>query len=148
MALYKFNTGCREQEVCQLRWEWEVQIPELETSLFILPSNDQFETKNSQEHVVLLNLIARRVVNEQRGKSKEFVFTFRGRKFLRIHNWGWKLARDRAGLSNVRVHDLRHTFGHRLLAAGVSFEERQDFLGHKSALITIHFLAPIIARLL
>ena len=148
MALYKVNTGCREQEVCQLRWQWEVQIPELETSLFILPSNDQFQTKNSQERVVVLNSIARRVVDEQRGKSKEFVFTYRGRKILRIHNWGWKLARTRANLSNVRVHDLRHTFGHRLRAAGVSFEDRQDLLGHKSERMTTHYSAPDISRLI
>ena len=148
MALYKVNTGCREQEVCQLRWQWEVQIPELETSLFILPSNDQFQTKNSQERVVVLNSIARRVVDEQRGKSKEFVFTYRGRKILRIHNWGWKLARARANLSNVRVHDLRHTFGHRLRAAGVSFEDRQDLLGHKSERMTTHYSAPDISRLI
>ncbi len=148
MALYKVNTGCREQEVCQLRWEWEVQIPELGTSLFILPSNDRFETKNSQERVVVLNSIARRVVNEQRGKSKEFVFPYRGRKILRIHNWGWKLARARASLSNVRVHDLRHTFGHRLRAAGVSFEDRQDLLGHKSERMTTHYSAPDISRLI
>ena len=31
MALFKVNTGCREQEVCGLRWEWEVEVPELET---------------------------------------------------------------------------------------------------------------------
>ncbi len=148
MALYKVNTGCREQEVCQLRWDWEVQIPELETSLFILPSNDQFETKNSQERVVVLNTIARRVVNEQRGKSEEFVFTYKGRRTLRIHNSGWKLARIRAGLPNVRVHDLRHTFGHRLRAAGVSFEDRQDLLGHKSERMTTHYSAPDIARLI
>ena len=88
MPLYKVNTGCRKQVVCQLRWDWEVQIPELETRLFILPSNDQFETKNSQERVVVLNTIARRVVNEQRGKSAEFVFTYKGRRTLRILNSG------------------------------------------------------------
>jgi len=27
MCLYKVNTGCREQEVCQLRWEWETLLP-------------------------------------------------------------------------------------------------------------------------
>ena len=26
MALFKVNTGCRDQEVCLLRWEWEVQV--------------------------------------------------------------------------------------------------------------------------
>jgi hypothetical protein len=24
MALFKVNTGCREQEVCKLRWGWEI----------------------------------------------------------------------------------------------------------------------------
>ena len=42
---------------------------------------------------------------------------------------------------DVRVHDLKHTFGRRLRAAGVSFEDRQDLLGHKSARITTHYSA-------
>jgi integrase len=47
----------------------------------------------------------------------------------------------RAGLPDVRVHDLKHTFGRRLRAAGVSFEDRQDLLGHKSGRITTHYSA-------
>ena len=31
MALFKVNSGTREQEVCGLRWEWEVRVPELDT---------------------------------------------------------------------------------------------------------------------
>jgi integrase len=148
IALYKVNTGCRTQEVLQLRWNWEVQVPELGTSVFILPVLDEFQTKNGQERVVVLNSIARRVVDEQRGKHPKFVFTYRGRPTKSIHNWGWKLARERAGLRQVRVHDLRHTFGHRLRAAGVSYEDRQDLLGHKSDRITTHYSAPDIARLI
>jgi hypothetical protein len=37
------------------------------------------------------------------------------------------------------VHDLKHTFGRRLRAAGVSFEDRQDLLGHKNGRITTHY---------
>ena len=47
-------------------------------------------------------------------------------------NTGWRDAREKAGLPHVRVHDLKHTFGRRLRAAGVSFEDRQDLLGHRS----------------
>ena len=57
-------------------------------------------------------------------------------------------ARQWVGLPQARVHDLKHTFGHRLRAAGVPFEERQDLLGHRSARITTHYSAPDIARLL
>ena len=55
---------------------------------------------------------------------------------------------ERAGLRQVLVHDLRHTFGHRLRAAGVSYEDRQDLLGHKSDRITTHYSAPDIAGLI
>jgi len=44
---------------------------------------------------------------------------------------GDQQARKRAGIPDVRVHDLKHTFG-RLRTAGVSFEDRQDLLGHRS----------------
>lgn len=54
-------------------------------------------------------------------------------------NNGWKIARQKAELPNVRVHDLKHTFGSRLRAAGVSLEDRQDLLGHKAARITTHY---------
>lgn len=37
MALFKVNTGMREGEVINLRWQWEVVVPELGTSIFIVP---------------------------------------------------------------------------------------------------------------
>jgi hypothetical protein len=32
MALFAVNAGCRDQEICSLRWEWEIKVPELNTS--------------------------------------------------------------------------------------------------------------------
>jgi hypothetical protein len=48
----------------------------------------------------------------------------------------------------VRVHDLKRTFGRRLGAAGVSFEDRQDLLGHRSTRITTHYSAAELTRLI
>lgn len=39
MALFKVNTGCRDQEGCNLLWEWEVAVPELDASVFIIPGH-------------------------------------------------------------------------------------------------------------
>ena len=80
------NTGCREQVVCQLRWNWEVQVPELETSVFVLPSNEVFQTKNRQERIVVLNSIARRVIDERRGKHAELVLTYKGNGLYNMLN--------------------------------------------------------------
>jgi integrase len=60
----------------------------------------------------------------------------------------WRKARIRAGLAQVKVHDLKHTFGRRLRSAGVSFEDRQDLLGHKSGRITTHYSAAELSNLL
>ena len=39
MALFKVNTGLREKEVVNLRWIWEAPVPELDTSVFIIPGD-------------------------------------------------------------------------------------------------------------
>ncbi len=136
MCLFAVNTGCREGEICALKWEWEIQVPELETSVFIIPAT---KVKNRQERLVVLNRVARAVVEEMRGIHPEFVFTHRGRPLAKIYGRVWRDARKRAGLEQVRVHDLKHTYGRRLRAAGVSFEDRQDLLGHKSSRVTTHY---------
>jgi len=48
----------------------------------------------------------------------------------------------------VRVHDLKHTFGRRLRAAGVLLETRKVLLGHRNGDITSHYSAPALAELL
>jgi integrase len=75
------------------------------------------------------------------------VFTFRNAPVQHMLNSAWKSARVRAGLEQVRVHDLKHTFGRRLRAAGVSFEDRQHLLGHRSGRITTHYSAAELCRL-
>jgi integrase len=37
MATFAVNTGCRDGEVCRLRWAWEVPVPQFATSVFIVP---------------------------------------------------------------------------------------------------------------
>ena len=88
------------------------------------------------------------MVDERRGKNPEFVFTYKEKRLYNMLNSAWRRARERAGLPGFRVHDLRHTFGHRLRASGVSYEDRQDLLGHKSERITTHYSAPDVARLI
>jgi integrase len=181
MALYGTNTGCREQEIVQLRWQWEWDVPELQTSLFVVPGE---YTKNGEEKVVVLNRVARAIVEAQRGKHPERVFTYAkherertpdGKRIkkgkivrtyyeptTRMYNTAWKTARRKAAegyekrfertcpdlFRRIRVQDLRHTFGRRLRAASVSFEDRQDLLGHKSGRITSHYSAAEVGSLI
>ncbi len=164
MALFKVNTGTREQEVCTLKWSYEVDVRELDTSVFLIPGS---RVKNGEERLVVLNRIARSVIEAVRGMHEEFVFVREGKEgsaspIGNMNNTAWKRAREKAaerwqeahgepapaGFRKVRVHDLKHTFGRRLRAAGVSFEDRQDLLGHKSGRITTHYSQAELANLI
>ena len=52
MALFKVNTGTREDEVCKLKWSWEIAVPELKTSVFIIPAG---HVKNEEDRLIVLN---------------------------------------------------------------------------------------------
>ncbi len=159
MALFKVNTGLREQEVVNLRWAWEVPVPELETSVFVIPRGF---VKNGLDRYVVLNHVARSVIASCRGNHPERVFTRNGWPLTKIYNSGGTGARERAadryaaelgrpaplGFRRLRVHDLKHTFGHRLRVAGIGFEDRKFLLGHKSEHVTTHYSAPEISALI
>jgi integrase len=48
----------------------------------------------------------------------------------------FKEALKRAGVRDVRFHDLRHTFGTRMAAAGVPIRTLQEWMGHRSSQTT------------
>ena len=168
MALFDVNTGLRDEELCGLEWAWEQRVPELDTpairrSVFLLPGD---VTKTGKPRVIVLNDVAQSIVESQRGLHERYVFTFANSKGERdrlhtLRNSGWIAARERAtarykkefstdppkGFQRVRAHDLRHTFGRRLRAAGVSLEDRQDLLGHEAGRITTHYSAAEIENL-
>jgi len=98
MALFKVNTGCREQEVCGLRWDYEVKVPELDTSVFLIPKE---QVKNGEERLVVINRVAKSVVESLRGLHPTHVFVRvpkegRGEPVTQMNNTAWKSARERA----------------------------------------------------
>ena len=135
---FALHTGMRSTELCQAQWGWEVEVPELGVSVLVLPATF---AKNGEERVIVLNSVARRILDEQRDNGSEYIFTYNGKPMSRLLNTSWKKARVRAGLPHLRAHDTRHTFGHRLRAVGVSHEERKLLLGHKAGDVTTHYSA-------
>jgi len=145
MCLYAVNTGLRNKEVCGLQWDDEIEIEALDTSVFIIPKE---RVKNREDRLVVLNRVARAVIDRVRGDHPTWVFTYKGSPVRSMYNTAWKEARKAVGLPFVRIHDLKHTYGRRLRSAGVSFEDRQDLLGHKSGRITTHYSAPELINLI
>lgn len=164
MSLYKVNTGCREQEVCQLRWDWEFQAedPELRGRVFIVPG--EFRKKTEEEmpdKIVVLNDVAKSVVDSMRGQHPKYVFTLERKRndvlrrepMARMNESGWRTAWRKAGLPNSEryrkgPHNLRNTFATRLRALGVSEETRAQLLGHKRKSMTTEYSEAGVMELL
>ena len=158
MVLFTLNSGARDDNVCALRWAWERKVPELDSSVFVVPAA---EFKGKRAHVLVLNDVASKIIEECRGTHDEFVFVWRrervknfdeepAMKYSRVHtmnNTAFQNARRAAKLERVRVHDLRHTFGQRLRDAGVSEEDRALLLGHAITCMPQHYATATIARL-
>lgn len=151
MALFTLNTGARDDVVCNLRWEWEIQIPELGISVFEVP---RAHVKGRQRSRVLIcNSVAQSVIEACRGQHEEFVFVYRRervkntdsapkmpyRPIQTMNNTAWQTARKAAGLGDLHVHDLRHTLGMRLREAGVSEGAIADILWHSTRTMTQHY---------
>jgi integrase len=158
MVLFSVNCGARDENVCGLRWDWEVPVPEAGRSVFVVPAA---EFKSKRPHVLILNDVAWRIVEEQRGKHAEFVFVYRRERVVNLekapvmkyhrvdtmNNTAFQAAREAAGLGLVRVHDLRHTFGQRLRDAGVPEEDRALLMGHAIDGMPQHYATATVARL-
>ena len=149
---FKVNTGLRDEEVCQLRWDWEHEVVGYGVSIFIIPGG---MVKNTEDRLVILNQTAKRIVDARRGNGSDWVFPSpaTGAPRYNLNNSSWKSAWRKAGLPvstkwTRGVHNLKHTFGRRLRAAGIGFEDRQVLLGHTNGSVTTHYSGPEILNLI
>jgi integrase len=144
MALFAVNTGLRDANLCGLQWSREVPIAELGRSVFVIPAQ---AFKSRRAHVMILNDAAWSIIETQRGKHPVWIFSYRGERVEHVNNMAWQRARREAKLSDVRVHDLRHTLATRLRAASVSEEDRAALLGHATRTMPEHYASADVGRL-
>jgi integrase len=135
----------RESNVCALEWTWEVAVPEVGWSVFVIPP-EAFKSKRA--HVVVLN--DDRVVNyrDTTWFASALGVSVPRQQVGAMNNTAWQRARREAGLRSVRIHELRHTFACRLRAAGVTAEDREVLLGHANHSMAGHYASADVGRLL
>lgn len=125
MLLFLLSTGARLSEAMFAKWD---QIDEAGGSWRIPASN----SKSKKARVVPLNDSARWVIERLETKGRHeylFVNSRTDKPFVTITR-AWYRLRAKAGIENLRVHDLRHSFASFLVNAGRSLFEVQHLLGH------------------
>ncbi len=90
-------------------------------------------SKNGDPRVIPLSNRALEAVAKAMSVTEK-VFGEKGGEPLQAANlkYNFRAAADRAGLKDLKFHDLRHTFATRLIQSGADIYSVQKLLGHKS----------------
>ena len=119
IVVFAIETGMRRGEILGLRWEHV----DLERRIAYLPL-----TKNGSSREVPLSTKATQVLTGQRQRNdtpSPFPVTPNGFRLA------WDRLRCRAGLSDLRFHDLRHEAISRFFELGLNIPEVAVISGHK-----------------
>ena len=103
MVRFTLSTGLRESNVTGLQWS---QIDMQRHCAWIHAD----QAKGKKAIAVPLNNDALTVIRQQIGKHDTHVFTYKGNPVTRANNHAWEKALIRAGITDFRWHDLRHTW--------------------------------------
>lgn len=126
MALFTLHTGLRQSNVLQLEWSC---VDLARCHAWVRSEN----SKNRKPISVNLNTHAMDVLNRQIGKHPVRVFTCNDKPISEVVNQTWKSALARAGIQDLRWHDLRHTWATWLRQLGTPTHELQRMGGWKTA---------------
>lgn len=124
-------SGCRKNEIVKLKWKdvdidaGEIRIPDGKTGARLVPLSPATAD-------VLSGL--------PRNAGRPWVILgIRSGRHLGDLQPAWERIRERAGLDDVRIHDLRHSFASRALALGESLPMIGKLLGHTQVQTTARY---------
>ncbi|MEN8949926.1 site-specific integrase [Planktotalea arctica] len=122
-------TGCRVSEVQTARWEYVtdrgLELPDSKVGKRCIP----------------LPMAARAVLAElPRTAGNPFIIEGRwGNTHITDLQRPWRRIRERAGLGDVRIHDLRHTYASVAVAGGMPIQMVGRLLGHTQLQTTLRY---------
>lgn len=116
-------TGARKRELLNARWEHF----DMDNNTWIIPVSKT----GRRRHIPITQEMGRLLesITETRSCPYPFGNPKTGKPFVSIY-YSWNTARRTAGLEDLRMHDLRHSFASFLVNAGRSLYEVQKLLGH------------------
>jgi integrase len=135
LVMLLLSTGCRLNEILHLRR----QDIRLEEGGFTIPAPS---AKNEEARFVPLEGLGLEIVKTRLATLRhgnDHLFPGAGDKPAWLPKHAWTNARRRAGIRNLRLHDLRHTHGSYLAMMGKTLPEIMQALGHKSPAVALRY---------
>jgi len=128
------QTGMRLGEILNLEWE---QIDFQDQSILVE------KTKSGRSRTIPINPLLFKELQKLRSDNGQSPYVFPNPetgKPLTTVKTSFTGACRRAGIEGLRFHDLRHTFGSRLVQKGTDIETVRSLLGHSSITITQRYV--------
>jgi integrase len=124
-------TGCRLAEIQTLKWDYV----DLETSLLRLP-----DSKTGKKTIYLGASAVDELKRIPKVAGNPYVIcgSIEGRHLADVQG-RWEIVRKVAGIEDVRIHDLRHTFASRAVALGQGLPTIGKLLGHTQTQTTARY---------
>ena len=128
IVITALNTGMRKGEILTLKWS---QVDLVHGIIYI------HDTKSGKPREVYINewLLETLLELPRHPKSPSVFCDEKGRPYGSIRK-SFETAKRKAGIENLRFHDLRHNFASHLAMAGVGTQILQDILGHSDYRMT------------
>ncbi len=105
------------------------------------------ESKNGKSRYIPMNDVVKQILIKRRLNRKGISLLVFPNESGNIYNFrrAFETVRSKAGLNDVRVHDLRHTFASHLVMKGIDLTTVQELLGHSDQRITQRYshLSPM-----
>ncbi len=146
LLMFALRTGARAGEQLAIEWgdiDWHAG------KVIFRRSSTRGEvgpTKSGRERKVPLTSALEKALRGHRHLRSSLVFCNPDGSPLslwQLHERLWASCR-RAGLREIRWHDLRHSFASQLVMANVPLRQVQEWLGHSTMMMTLRYshLAP------
>ena len=134
------QTAMRKNEIITLTWD----NVDMNNNIITI---DHTNTKSKKTRKIPINTRLRKVLLEQKLKvgSSNYVFlSSKGTPYKRHDSLkqAYKGACKRAGITNLRFHDLRHTSATRMIETGASIVAVSRILGHADLKTTMRYAHP------
>ncbi len=124
-------TGCRRGEILDLHWD------DVDRTAGELRLKD---AKAGPRMVPLTKPVLRVLEGVPRSPDDSWVISRGNGKDRPLSlSYYWEAVRERAGLHDVRIHDLRHSYASRALALGESLSAIGRLLGHRHVVSTARY---------
>ena len=131
VALFLLSTGARLSEALHAKWEHI----DKQARVWRIPAAN---SKSKRIRAIPLNDSAIEVLDMLDSEDTHdylFINQLTGERLTSV-NRVWNRLRIKAGLSHLRMHDLRHQFASFLVNSGRTLYEVQKILGHSDAKVT------------